>query len=258
MADRIFTLQEELILLWLEERTGRLRQRNLRYALAAAALAELLLNGRLREEMGHIEVRHGDPLDDPALDLALRRMSASARTPKLSWWVRNLYTTTRQPVDLIAERLIEYGAVTRRERTALLVIHWADYPVLEPAFGQRLHRRIRTALASDTPIAPRLAALIALLHHSGGMEAILDRAEQRTLERRIAAIIANDGIAFQIGKAIDAVLQEDREAAERASRKVIVIERPTRRWQPRRPRRGDPTFPGRPPAPHQPWSEPDP
>jgi hypothetical protein len=73
MAEQSFTLQEELILLWLDERSGRLRQTHLQYALAATALAEMLLHNRLRNDLGRIEIHNADPLGDDAIDPALRR-----------------------------------------------------------------------------------------------------------------------------------------------------------------------------------------
>jgi hypothetical protein len=256
MSEQRFTLQEELVLLSLDERSGRLRQTNLRYAMAAAALAELLIRRCLRHEMGRIDVRHADPIGDSAIDPALRRIANSARARKLTWWVRNLYPSVRQPVDAVAARLVERGAVTRCEHTALLVIHWADYPVLEPAYGQRLRRRIHTALKTDGPVEDQLATLIAILHHSGRMDTAVDRSEQREYERRIAAIVAGHEVAFTVGKAITEVLCEDSEAQDRVRRQVIIIGRPSRPSPPRRRRRsGDPTFPGEAPGPNRPWHQ---
>lgn len=261
MADQSFTLQEELLLLWLDERSGRLHRPHLRYALAAAALAELLMRHRLRLDMGRVEVRNTDPIGDEAIDPALSRLGSSSRPRKLTWWVRHLYSIMRPPVDTVAGRLVTRGALTRREHTALFVIHWTDYPVLEPAYVQRLHRRIHNAVMGEDPIEDHLAALIALLQASEGIGAILDRAEQREHERRIAAITAGHEIAYAVGKALAEVIREDREAAERAHRHVIIIDHPRRPRHPRHPRRpvrpGDPTFPGEPPGPNRPWRHAD-
>ena len=61
MAEIDLTLQEQLLLLCLDEDSGRPHYRYLRQALAGAALAELLRRRRVQLDEDRIRVRRIDP-----------------------------------------------------------------------------------------------------------------------------------------------------------------------------------------------------
>ncbi len=252
------TLQEQLLLLCVRPRTGDIAQPHFRYMLAGAALADLLRGKRLGLELGKVQVRQTTPMGDRAVDDAFVRFGTTSRPRTLAWWVRHLYSSDTEPVRILGERLTERGILTASEHRALWVIKWTTYPVLEPAYVQKLHRQIRAAIMDDGPIAPSLAILIAILHHARALDTVLGAAERMEREHRIAAIAASDPVGYMVGKALADVLIEEeieREQARRRGRNPVVIVRPPRPRHPARPRRPwKNAFPGARPDENGVWS----
>lgn len=252
------TLQEQLLLLCVRPRTGDIAQPHFRYMLAGAALADLLNGKRLNLELGRVQVRQTTALGDCAVDNAFVRFGTTSRPRTLAWWVRHLYSSDTEPVRILGERLTERGILTASEHRALWVIKWTTYPVLEPAYVQKLHRQIRAAIMDEGPVAPALAVLIAILHHARALDTVLGAAERMEREHRIATIAAGDPVGYMVGKALADVLIEEeieREQARRHGHRPIVIVRPPRSRRPSHPRRPwKNAFPGARPDENGVWS----
>ena len=252
------TLQEQLVLLCIHPRRGDIAQPHFRYLLSAAALAELMRHNRLALELGRIQVRQTTPLEDRAIDDVFVRFGTTSRPHKIAWWVRNLYGNQAKVIETLAERLVERGILTADAHRALWVIQWTTYPVLEPAYGQKLQKQIRAALLEDEVVAPELATLIAILHHGQALNRVLSASEIVSREHRIATIAASDPVGYAVGKAIADVLVEEELSRERVRRghygPPVVVIRPPRHRHPRHPRRWKNTFPGAHPDENGVWS----
>ncbi|MCY3022729.1 MAG: GPP34 family phosphoprotein [Planctomycetota bacterium] len=73
MANRTLTLQEEVLLVGLNDTTGKVhRGFNWLYPLNAAALAELVLRRRITVNAGQVVVSNSKPVGDDVLDVARR------------------------------------------------------------------------------------------------------------------------------------------------------------------------------------------
>ena len=263
MADQKLTLQEQLVLLCVQPRTGDIAQPHFRYLLSGAALADLMRNKRIGLELGRVQVRQTEPLGDRAIDDVFVRFGTTSRPRKITWWVRNLYRSQAEPLPTLGERLTERGILTASEHRALWVIKWTTYPVLEPAYGQKLHKQIRAAVMGDDPVEPELAILIALLHNGKALNKVLSASEIVNREHRIATISATDPVGYAVGKALADVLIEDSLDKERARRghygppygPPIIVVPPPRHRRPHKPRPGDrTTFPGPEPDYNDVWS----
>ncbi len=251
MPEIKLTLQEQLLLLCVQPRTGELHTRNFRDMLSGAALAELLRQKRLEVELNRVKVRQTQPLGDRAIDDVFVRFGLTARSKPLAWWIRHLYTSQSEPVRILGERLTERGILTASDHRALWVVRWTTYPVLEPAYVEKLHKQIRAAVAGDESVAPELAILISLLHNGRALDAVLSATERMEREHRIVQIMASDPVAYAVGKALsDTLLEEENERKRSHYRGTppIVIVRPPRRGKPRHPRPPrkpwETTFPG--------------
>jgi hypothetical protein len=253
MAEQTLTLQEQLLLLCLDDHSGRPHVPYLRIALAGAALAELLRRRRVVLDESRIRVRQTDPIGDPVIDEAFCRFSVFGRPRRLSWWVQTFYTGDR-PIQMLADRLVERGILARHEHRALWVFQWHTYPVLEPAHGKRLRRQIREAVMHEGSVPAELATLISLLYSARALKVVLDAAEIAEREQRIAAICASYPIPYEVGKAVSGAVREI-ETLRKQTNQVIIIGPgpcPPRRRKPRRP--WENTFPGPPPENNEPWT----
>lgn len=274
MSEPRWTLQEQLLLICLDPRRGDVQEPHFTYLLSGAALADLLWQKRISLQMGRVQVQKLTSTGDRAIDDILPRIADTnrngGRDKKLSFWVGNLYgfgIDSNRVVKTLAERLVERGVLTAQEHSALWVVKWTTYPLLEPAHVQKLHRRIQSAIQTETPvseIAPELAVLISLLYNGRALHHILSKTELYEREQRIAAIIASDPVAYAVGKALSDTLLEDESNDEDWARRrtaPVVIVRPPRYGRPphhrpphRQPRRRADFFPGARPDRHGVWS----
>lgn len=251
MSETKLTLQEQLLLLCVHPRTGDVHQPHFRYLLSGAALAELLRQKRLEVELNRVKVRQTQPLGDRAIDDVFVRFGTTSRSKPLSWWISHLYNSQSEPLRVLGERLTERGILTASDHRALWVVRWTTYPVLEPAYVEKLHKQVHAAISGDGSVDPELAILISLLHNGKALDKVLSATERMEREQRIAQITASDPIAYAVGKALaDALLEEEieRKRNHYHGSPPIVIVRPPRHGKPRHPRRPrrpwETTFPG--------------
>lgn len=172
------TLPEELILLALEPDRGKptCNARNLAYGTAGAVLAELEIQGHIREERGRVQVVN--PLDpaDPILAAMLRTLDPPAkgrRRPgiRARRWVGEY---DRYVQEKYLDSLVERSILSRKTHRFLGVFpyhrHYPGVPDLAPgvldrfaaaeAAGYADHRdRVLAALASAIGLAGDLTRL---------------------------------------------------------------------------------------------------
>ncbi|RLV68763.1 GPP34 domain containing protein [Streptomyces sp. CBMAI 2042] len=167
------TLPEELILLTLNPGSGKplCAAASLAYGTAGAALAELELQGRIREERGRVQVVN--PLDpaDPLLAALLRTLpQAKGRRSgmRARHWVDNFDKHVR---DTYLDALVERSVLSRETRRFLGLFpshrHFPVHPDLVPGVRRRFtlaetagypdHRdRLLAALVSAIGLAGEL------------------------------------------------------------------------------------------------------
>ncbi|MEU3880507.1 GOLPH3/VPS74 family protein [Streptomyces californicus] len=165
------TLPEELLLLTLDTERGRpLGNRSfLRYAVAGAALAELELQGLIREERGRVQVV--TPLDPahPVLSTLLGTLGAPARksrffsgtSPRV--WTRQY---ARNAEELHLAHLVERGLLRREARRVLGVFPSLRHVPGDPDLTGATRWRFGQAEARDFPDA-RSRALAGLVSATG-------------------------------------------------------------------------------------------
>ena len=213
MTNENLTLQEALLLLCLNDRTGRFEASYLRYALHAAALADLLRQHRLVVEDGRVKVLDAGPAGDELLEVAMSRLAASRRPGKLASWVRGLYRDRKLPIEVLTARLVRRGILTRREAPLLWIFHRTVYPTSDPGPEQAVRRRIEAALVRGQTPDETTAILVALLRACRALRRVVDKSALKRLKPAIQAVCASNPIAEAMGKALAAVVTEDETAA---------------------------------------------
>ncbi|MFH9686182.1 GPP34 family phosphoprotein [Streptomyces sp. NPDC017413] len=165
------TLPEELILLALDPDRGKptCGARDLAYGTAGAALAELELQGRIREEGGRIQVVN--PLDpaDPILAALLRTLDPPAkgrRRPgiRARRWVGEY---DRYVLEKYLDSLVERSVLSRTTHRVLGVLPYHRHFPGEPDLSRGVLDRFAAAEAAGYPthrdrVLASLAAAIGL------------------------------------------------------------------------------------------------
>ncbi|MFF6908026.1 GPP34 family phosphoprotein [Streptomyces sp. NPDC012389] len=165
------TLPEELILLTLDPGSGKplCKAAFLAYGTAGAVLAELELQGRIREEHGRVQVVN--PLDpaDPRLAGLLRTLpQAKGRRSgmRARHWVDNFDRHVR---DTYLDSLVERSLLTRETRRFLGLFPYQRHFPVHPDLVPGVRSRFTTAETAGYP-APRdrvLAALVSAIGLAG-------------------------------------------------------------------------------------------
>lgn len=197
-------LAEEIVLLALDEETGKPVTYNVSYALSAAILADLAQRGRLRVEEEHVRVTDESATGDDVLDEALHHICQSAHS-SLSHWIRKGAADHQR--DRILERLVRGGVLDKVEKHALGLFPYHRYPAHDRSVEAEIRDRVRTA-AMGGAATERTRLLLSIADACGLLHHLLTRQEQKAA----APIVEEATGADPIGAAVRQALREDQAA----------------------------------------------
>ena len=188
------SLPEQVLLLSLNDETGKIEPPHTWSALEAALLAELMLQGRLGlDEKKRILVLDPTPTGDALLDQALERI-AGYRQPRLAGeWVgklipNNLYPSEPVLEEALSKRLVERGILSYKEEKLLWVIPEPTYPTKDAAPEAQLREQVRAAVLGEGAVEVRLAVLIALLDAGYALRQVFSDAEIEKARPRLTEL----------------------------------------------------------------------
>jgi hypothetical protein len=199
------TLPERLLLISTDDRGEARRPRGgFDYALAGAALSELLLAGRLRREDDRLVATTAAPTGEALLDEVLAEIRGQDRPRGLEWWVRRLASghRCRKPIrDRLIGQLTARGVLLAAgDEVRVLGRVWVrTTPTVagSATVGQERAAIGEVVLGRQEP-DERAAALVALVQVSGLLGRCVPKAELRQARRRAKRI----GAADEVSKAV--------------------------------------------------------
>jgi Golgi phosphoprotein 3 GPP34 len=210
------TLPERLLLISLDD-DGKPRdpRSSLADGLAGAALMELVLALRLERDAGRLVAPGGQATDDGLLDFVLAEVRAQERPRKLKWWVNRLGSGGwgREPVRRrLIDKLTREGVLARGEEPVLGLVPVTRHPPSDPALADRERAAVREVLVDGREPDAALAALVALVHVCGLVDACVAGPERKAARGRARRMAEGD----QVGGAVRQ-LQDDMTAAMMAA-----------------------------------------
>jgi hypothetical protein len=210
------TLPQRLLLISLDE-DGKLRDPNssLANGLAGAALMELVLAGRLDQQGGRLVASGVETTGDELLDFVLAEIRGQGRPRKLKWWVNRLGSGGwgRAPVRRRQiEQLTRQGVLRQGEERVLGLVPVTRHPPSDPALAERERAAVREVLVAGREPDAAMAALVALVHVCGLVDACVDRSERRAARQRAKQLAEG----YQVGGAVRQ-LHDDMTAAMMAA-----------------------------------------
>jgi len=214
MADHQLTLQEQVLLLCLDDQSGKFESRWIDEGLSAAALGELLIRGKIAlDPVGLVHVVDRTPVGDDGLDPALARLAESPASLSVGHWVRELRDSALVNAVLIP-RLIRRGVLRKEGQRFLFIFNQTVYPTLSAAPEQALVRHLREAIAGTGLVDGPTAAVIAILARLqdtpeqpvGALRFLLSEPEQSLYRERVEEIIRSTPISEALARGVrDAV-----------------------------------------------------
>lgn len=205
------TLAEQVLLLALDDETGKLRplpDRALDYALAGAIIADLTRVERIKVVRDKIEILDGTPVESAPEDfglLDLQQVDVTSLRGALSHLAGDAHGLRQR----LVEQLVEKGVLRKENQEILWVFHISRYPLADPTSENAVKQRVRNRIRmKDVPLTEKDRVLIALIHICRMEDLLLSSEEQETYRERIEEISRHDCI----GKAIIDCLDEIQKA----------------------------------------------
>lgn len=223
VSDRQLFLHEEIMLLALRDREGTVAASGTySYAIGGAALAELLLAGRIaiqpEGKKRFVRLVDDRPFGDPLLDACLQRLATARKRAQLQAWVSR-FAGTKNLKHLVAGRLAGKGVLRVAQDKVLGIFKRTVYPELDPRPERALVARLEKAISTDqNPVDARTAVLVTLAHRADLLKLVIDRKRLKQRHERIERIGNGDLIGKATGDAIQAM-----QAALMAATMVPVI-----------------------------------
>ncbi|WP_069814455.1 GOLPH3/VPS74 family protein [Streptomyces sp. TP-A0874] len=200
------TLAEELLLLALDPARGRTRcdARDLSYGLAAAALADLELSGRIVEHRGRISVTDPRPPADPLLAKVLVSLVSqdggrASRGVRVQAWVRGAAPYVE---EMCARRLAERGAVRVEMRRVLRLFSTRRLPAGPLDWSTPSRDRLDAAVRSGYPDR-RSRLLGAFASATGLSDALYTGLDSRRIRREMRQLAREEWPAYAVRCALE-------------------------------------------------------
>jgi hypothetical protein len=198
---------EELLLLALDDESGRVVVSEIDKGLAGAVLIELALLDRVRvtekgeaTRAGRLQVRPGPAPAHPVLAAGLATIGdREGRKPE-----RVIDALGKSLRDRLADGLVEAGVLRREKHKVLGLFPTRRLPARDSTHERTVRSRIQDALAGAAP-DERTAALIALLSALKAVTTVFDVPDKRAARRRAKEIAEGQWAATAVRKAVEAV-----------------------------------------------------
>jgi len=183
------TMPEEIMLLLLDDRTGRpvgLPPPAADFAIAGAVLMELSLDGRIDTDLERLTVTSTRPTGDGVLDQALAMIANDEGKHDSRYWISELGAQGEAFRETLLARLVSHGVLRAEEGRFLWVFPDRRYPkAAEGATEVReVRARLREIILSDDIPEARDALLIGLCRATGLVPLLLTPPElEETITR---------------------------------------------------------------------------
>lgn len=193
------TIGEEILLLALDDDTGRLNVALRDRRIGVALLMDLALNDRIDTDLRELFVVSSEPLGEPVLDGALARIAGERERRSTDHWV-DVFADGRDAVlRQVAGRLVERGIAIRDRYDRLLVMGGTGGG--RPARDVR--RRIAGVLMSDEIPDPRDIMIIGLIDTCSLWGGLIDEAALARLAPRIRQVARMDLIGQAVARVMN-------------------------------------------------------
>ena len=202
------SLAEELLLITLDDESGRLldsiKPFAFEIAIAASLIMELSLKGKLDSDAEKLFVVSADPTGNTILDEALTEITTEKNSLSTSDWLNRFARKGDDFSDQIIESLVTKGVLQLVEKRLFWVLKTRAYPATSGIEEREVRARIMHLLNSDEIPNPNDALLVGLLSATGIMSRLLSVSELARLQSRIDQIANLE----EISRSLSAATQE--------------------------------------------------
>jgi len=211
----MLTLAEDIILLLLDDDTGKLASidlMTLNYAMAGAVLMDLALRNKIDTDLESLIVADSTPTGLQMLDTYLDKISSENKENNTRYWLTELSNYGEDIVDSALNMLVEKKILKTEEKKILWVIGTRVYPMVDDKEEKEVKRRIVDLLMSDEIPTPQDVVLVSLMDTCSLFTTILSSKEVERLSSRIEQIRKLDLIGQEVTKVLERLRSDIAEA----------------------------------------------
>ena len=198
------SLPQGLLLLSLNDKTGKTEDGYYQPALAGAALADLMLRGAIELQLDPqsvIPLRHTLELG-AFLGMCDDAIGAAPKRQDLAYWVSAL-GNQKDFIATLADELCHLGALSREKTRVFGLFTRTVWPEASPLLESQLKQEMADAMFKGAvPVDERLCLTIALSKAVGLLEHNFEAADLSTHADRIASLCAGDCLTTEATDAV--------------------------------------------------------
>lgn len=212
MYSNQLTLAEELLLIVLDDSSGKLfptaKPFAIDIAIAASLIMELTLNGRIDTDSEKLFVISSKPTGNQILDDLLFEIDAENTNITTSAWLTRIAQKGESLNQLIINGLVNRGILMSVEKRLLWVFKTRAYPPASGIEEREVRARVLHLINSDEIPNPRDSLIVGLLRATSLMNHLFTAASLDKLQIRIDTIVNLEEINRSLSKSVQEAWQK--------------------------------------------------
>ena len=206
-VNKKLSLAEELLLITLDDQSGKMLDSIKPFAfdiaVAASLIMDLTLIGKIDTDPTKLFLVSASPTGNPILDETLAEIVSEKSSLSTSDWLSRLAKKSDTLSDQIIEMLVAKGILKVAEKKLLWVLKTRAYPATSGIEEAEVRTRIMHLLNSDDIPSPSDALLIGLLQSTNIMSELLSSSESERLKERITQIAQLEEINRSLSASVE-------------------------------------------------------
>ncbi len=201
----MLTMLEEVVLLAVDEKNGRLRSTRefgTAYALVGAVFFDLALARKIDTDTDTIHIVDPTPTGNPILDRMLARMAARPDLTTVRDWIEEMFIQRDDLEGEALQTLISAGILRHEQSKLLWIIDVERFPMVNSRPQQHVKLRLAQTILTDAIPDTRDIMLVSIAEQCGLLSYVLSESELENRAARIGAICRLETISRQVAEAI--------------------------------------------------------
>ena len=212
----MLTMLEEVVLLAVDEKTGRVQTSQAYgtgYALAGAVFFDLALAKKIDTDTEGVVVLDKSPTGIAIMDKAMETMAKVPEKKTVRSWIEELKALDLEFEDAALQGLVEQGILKHEHSKRLWVIDVERFPVVDNEPVRHVKLRLAQAILGDAIPPTRDIMLVSIAEACGLLSLVLQPHELELRRERIEVLCGLETISRIVKTAIDDLYQHIRSAS---------------------------------------------
>jgi hypothetical protein len=198
-------LSEELILILLDPKSGKIKRRNryLIHGILGGFLLDLVMLGRLTIIENEIIVIDETPVEDEILNFVSKTIQEEDENLSIYYWIKTLKRKISNPEKLLLDKLVNRGIIKVEPKNIFGIIPSQRYFYTNPNLKEIIRTKICQVINEKEESDYRTLALLSLIYTTNCETEIFTKKELEMYLHKIRNIVSSDEIGKSITTAIN-------------------------------------------------------